>query len=458
MYEDEIQATAADHLEKLVRFKTSLDLDKRLEWHKKCAEYLSKELRSNGMHVKILKKHGRRTVIGYKGDPTGNTFLYNGHYDVVKDSEDWNHFYLKKKMIKGRRCFVGKGTSDMKGSIAAMLTALDLSSLRFIEELSMNNRIVLMFVPDEETGGIKGTNYAIKKIISSGFIIPEKTRAIIGEASNLDTVTRRRGRYLFRVKVPRPPNSTLVNCKVAKFRGHSFHAGLFSLHRYNLGDRKHPLFDLANKYVHGEIKGIQHIEIGNFEDGQFSPVPPNVIPAFGIALYNPTQKTQKWIDGFLRFAANLSKSDLHSKFSTFGISLSCNRLSFSERYVKLYIDLRIMNDNQEYVIKKIHKYAHEAGLDSRRIKLVSQRRSLYSDGKWPTEVAKLVEKVIGRPITRLRENTGQSDAHMLVSEGIPILELGVDGGNEHAPNEYVTIKSLGELSHVYLNILNRFSY
>ncbi|MFH1750850.1 MAG: M20/M25/M40 family metallo-hydrolase [Candidatus Micrarchaeota archaeon] len=458
MFDDEIEATAADHLAKLVRFRTSLDHDKKMEWHSKCADYLKGELRSNGLAVKVLRKDGRRVVVGYKGNPDGETFVYNGHYDVVKDSEDWNHFYLERKTVKGRKCFVGKGTSDMKGSIAAMITALDLSSLKFAEERSMTRRVVLMFVPDEETGGLKGTGFALKKLISSGFLKPEKTRAIVGEASNLDTVTRRRARYIFRVRVARPTKAVMPDCKVIRFHGHSFHSGFFSLHRYNSGDRSHPLYDMANKYVHGEIKGIQRIEVGNFEDGKFSPVPPNVIPAYGVAFYNPKLPALKWIDGFLRLAANLSKSEIPSRFSSFGISLSCNRLSFSKKHAKLYVDLRIMNDNLPDILKRVRKYAVVSGLPANSVELVSQRRTLYSDGKWPSEIAALVEKAIGRPIHRLRENVGQSDAFLFSSAGISVLELGVDGGNEHAPQEYVTIRSLGELSRVYLSILNRFSY
>ncbi|MFH1442763.1 MAG: M20/M25/M40 family metallo-hydrolase [Candidatus Micrarchaeota archaeon] len=457
MFEDELLAITTEYLDRLVGFRTSLDTDRDLSEHGKCAKFLIKELKESGFNTKVIRKNGRMSVIGFKGNPDGETFVYNGHYDVVKDSAKWNHFFIRKKKILGRSCYVGKGTNDMKGSISAMLAAIRVSSLKFVEERSMNRRIVIMLVPDEETGGLLGTRNCLNKLVKEGFIKPERTKVLVGEATDLDATTRRRGRYIFRLSLPyREPVHD--GPKKIHFRGKSMHSGLFSIHRYKRGELRHPVFDIAHANQANELKGLYHVEAGSYENGKFLPSPTNVVPALAIGYLDKRKVSPDWLNSFMKFSFFLTRTEIKSKPSEYGISISCNRLSFSKNRAKLYIDIRIMNDNRDYICSQMIKIAGRAGIPAKDVSLIAFRNSLYSDGKWPYEIARLAERVLGHPIRRKRENLGQSDSHMFAAYGIPVIEMGTEGGNEHAPKEFVTMRSLVDLAQIYLSLINRYGY
>jgi acetylornithine deacetylase/succinyl-diaminopimelate desuccinylase family protein len=74
---------------------------------------------------------------------------FHGHYDVVP-AQDRGQF--EPTLQSGR--LYGRGTSDMKGGLAAMIFAL-----RALKDLAapLDGRVTLCIVPDEETGGARGS-------------------------------------------------------------------------------------------------------------------------------------------------------------------------------------------------------------------------------------------------------------------------------------------------------------
>lgn len=72
------------------------------------------------------------------------TLYFHGHYDVVP-AQSVEQF----KPVRKKHFLFGRGTCDMKGGIVAMLYAM-----RALKECgaSLDGKIGLMLVPDEETG------------------------------------------------------------------------------------------------------------------------------------------------------------------------------------------------------------------------------------------------------------------------------------------------------------------
>ncbi len=71
--------------------------------------------------IKQPVKDGRFNVIAYDDSPT--TLLLNGHMDTVEAGGNWTYNPFTPT-IKGDRLY-GRGTTDMKGSLAAMLSAVE---------------------------------------------------------------------------------------------------------------------------------------------------------------------------------------------------------------------------------------------------------------------------------------------------------------------------------------------
>ena len=78
------------------------------------------------------------------------TLYFHGHYDVVPAATPRQF----KPLLKGDRLF-GRGSADMKGGLAAMIYAV--KAIKACK-LRLNGRIGLAIVPDEETGGLRGSH------------------------------------------------------------------------------------------------------------------------------------------------------------------------------------------------------------------------------------------------------------------------------------------------------------
>jgi len=79
------------------------------------------------------------------------TLYFSGHYDVVPVIESGQC----TPVLRGKTLF-GRGSADMKSGLASMLYALVvLERLR----APLDGRVRLLFVPDEETGGRRGSAY-----------------------------------------------------------------------------------------------------------------------------------------------------------------------------------------------------------------------------------------------------------------------------------------------------------
>ncbi len=154
--------------------------------YREMALFLKDELENIGLDVELIEipeeyldKHypyaprhkGYPRYIVYarygKGDPV---LHFNCHYDVVPPGKGWKSdpFTLRIEDDK----VIGRGTTDMKGGIAALLSAFKKS----VEDNMLKQSIEAVFVPDEESGGI-GTKYLVEEL---GFkpkyvLIPEPT-------------------------------------------------------------------------------------------------------------------------------------------------------------------------------------------------------------------------------------------------------------------------------------------
>jgi succinyl-diaminopimelate desuccinylase len=172
--------------------------------YRACAEALARMIRGAGLRAFINKipppKHLRvsanapsspeprywvRATLG-----SGKRALYfHGHYDVVPASSPAQ---FQPRDRNGN--IFGRGSADMKGGLVAMLYAA-----RVLKELrvALAGRIELAFVPDEETGGERGT----AALFESGALAPGAIGMLTAEPTGGAIWNASRGAVTMRVTV-----------------------------------------------------------------------------------------------------------------------------------------------------------------------------------------------------------------------------------------------------------------
>lgn len=117
-------------------------------------------------------------VLSFVGRGT-RTLYFSGHYDVVP-AQRREQF---SPMVRGD-AIVGRGSSDMKAGLAAMIYAA--RALRDCGVLD-RGRVGLVFVPDEETAGPRGSrDLAARGILGVdgiGMLTPEPTEGVVWNAN-----------------------------------------------------------------------------------------------------------------------------------------------------------------------------------------------------------------------------------------------------------------------------------
>ncbi|MDG5778886.1 M20 family metallopeptidase [Haloarculaceae archaeon H-GB2-1] len=142
-------------------------------------DYLVERFESSSIPYQVQTqevKPGRSNVIARAGDPARGSLLLTGHVDVVPaDGNEWQSdpFELHRD---GDR-LVGRGTADMKGSVAAQISAAE----AYLAAADSPGEVVLAFVVDEESTG-DGT----KELVAEGYVDSDDVdAAILGEPTDL---------------------------------------------------------------------------------------------------------------------------------------------------------------------------------------------------------------------------------------------------------------------------------
>jgi succinyl-diaminopimelate desuccinylase len=123
-------------------------------------EYIRDFLRARGIGSKVICTPGGRCNLITTGIP--QPLMFCGHVDVVPAlDEGWTHPPFSGT-IEGGYVW-GRGSSDMKGGISAILSAVDALS-----KAGEGLPATLVFVCDEETGGENGIRY----LLEQGMLVP----------------------------------------------------------------------------------------------------------------------------------------------------------------------------------------------------------------------------------------------------------------------------------------------
>lgn len=181
---------ALQYAQDLVRFESTSRLS-----NVAVTDYAQQTLERLGFTTERLEyddAHGVRkaSVVGKKGPGTGG-MAYFGHTDVVPASP-WlfpEHGPFQPT-VKGDKLF-GRGSCDMKGSIASMLAAAEQFSAA-----QLKRPVYITCTADEEVGYHGAAQVAAQSKFFQEMVAGE-TRGIIGEPTRLEVVHAHKGTYGF---------------------------------------------------------------------------------------------------------------------------------------------------------------------------------------------------------------------------------------------------------------------
>lgn len=141
-----------------------------------CQELLAKRLSSIGFSVETLQFDDVTNLWATIGT-SGPLFVFAGHTDVVPTGPEnaWQYPPFAATVADG--FLHGRGAADMKGSIAAMITASEC----FLAESELKARIGFLITSDEEGIAINGTKRVMEELASRNINIDY---CLVGEPSS----------------------------------------------------------------------------------------------------------------------------------------------------------------------------------------------------------------------------------------------------------------------------------
>lgn len=153
------------------------------------ARYVGAILADHGFDVDYPKySEGRLNVVATKG-LSGQVapIVLTGHLDVVPlGAKEWNTDPFEGRVFDGK--LFGRGSSDMKGGVAAMMIA----AIECFNDVAPTGGVKLIFTADEELG----CNGAIQ-LCASGYDIGSASAMLVGEpTSNAPLIGHKGGLYL----------------------------------------------------------------------------------------------------------------------------------------------------------------------------------------------------------------------------------------------------------------------
>ncbi len=149
-------------------------------------DYVLTEATKDRPNVEV-KLSGEESEEGRSGRK--KTLVFNGHTDVVPVGSDWIHEPFGGDIEDGR--VYGRGSGDMKGGLAAMMTVLELLKASGATK-HLFGSIVFDAVVAEEISGPFGTYHMVKRGLTADF-------AVVGEPTDMTICTAHKGNITFEI-------------------------------------------------------------------------------------------------------------------------------------------------------------------------------------------------------------------------------------------------------------------
>jgi succinyl-diaminopimelate desuccinylase len=395
---------------------------------------LESKFRENGFDVEYFESNGHHSLLATRigVEPS---ILYSGHVDVVPWDDRWDTdpTTMVTAIEAGEEVVKGRGVSDMKSGIAALMLVLP--------EISKSNLTVYFAITgDEEISGEDGTKVIVDHLVREGQL---PRYVITADAAGMEIITRRRNVFDAFVSSQKDLRTVVGTIEKKTFTTEIISSPTSHAAYFRKEHDKHAL-KLAIDYINEN--GYLPITVkGNF-------VKVNVIPNdVEIEYVVPNDEGDEILYDFglhalLNFASNVMNISFETQAaSDYDINSTSNVIHDSENKWELEVDIRAMLD-------------HEAE------ELEGQILLLQDNINWMLNVE--LKKSIGfiatsddsplvKSTTKILQDIGYSgksaerggatDGRFFAQHGIETIDIGAIGWNVHGPNETATTKSIRDL-------------
>ena len=295
--------------EKVISFLQSLiQIDSETGKEAQIQDFISKKLNQLGLKVDkfepdidVLSKHpgfiqpdfpfdGRQNVVGFlKGTGSGRSLILNGHVDTVPVApiDQWSDGPFSGTVRSDS--IWGRGSSDMKGGIAAMTMAVAI-----LLEIGWKPQgdIILEYTIDEERTGM-GTLACILR----GY---KAQAGICCETSDMEVMPACIGRLWFKVEVKGKPSGIAARYDSisAIEKGYKIVQAVEDLEKIRIEDLKHPLYP--------DNRGALPCAVTMFHSGTFPSITPEhcvLKGSLGLMPYEEIEDVQKQLEEQIKLVA-----------------------------------------------------------------------------------------------------------------------------------------------------------
>ncbi|MFW9937391.1 MAG: M20 family metallopeptidase [Candidatus Thorarchaeota archaeon] len=125
--------------------------------YKEFAKFAESKMKDIGLTTQIK----RNNVIGEYKKGNGRILIFNAHYDTVETFNGWTKDPFGAEIVDGK--VYGRGSSDDKSCVTAEIFAV---KALLDSGIDLKGKLIVTAVGDEETGGLRGTEY----LLSSGLV------------------------------------------------------------------------------------------------------------------------------------------------------------------------------------------------------------------------------------------------------------------------------------------------
>ncbi len=253
----------------------------------------------------------------------GKNLCFAGHVDVVHPGKEFKWTYPPFEPTIENGVIYGRGTSDMKGAIAAYITALQ--ELICEDGFVPSGTLSLLITGDEEGSGENGTKKMLQHLANSKIVIDD---CIVGEPTNPDFVGQmvkngRRGSITFFAEIEGKQGHIAYK---QNFLNPAYLASQIVL------SLKNHIFDAGNEFF-----DPTNLEIFKFscESGSTNVVPQSASLGFNIrfcSLQTP-QGIIKAVQDIINTAVSHANLQLQASGSSFKYSASVNHKTSGEAFL-----------------------------------------------------------------------------------------------------------------------------
>jgi len=149
-----------------------------------CQALIAERLERSGFRIETMR-HGKVDNLWARRGDQGPLLVFAGHTDVVPtgDPARWSHDPFGAEVVDG--VLYGRGAADMKGGVAAFITAIERVCADPARNGSLNGSLGVLLTSDEEGPARDGTVRVIEALQARGETIDY---CVLGEPSSARTL------------------------------------------------------------------------------------------------------------------------------------------------------------------------------------------------------------------------------------------------------------------------------